>query len=476
MRMGSSPRDPRAWPARTSSSTWSSWPHWRWLVWPATVASGARDAGSAAFLAIPVMLALLVTRPWRRLSSRAWLLAPAVAVAALLVVPATGVGRNGAVAALAYVLAPAFLLAVAAYARTPARRVTVAVVLCAGGVAEFAWALVPWWGGGDPARAMVGTYFWHNQLAVALLLPALLGLALAVSGRRPWRSVGWVTAPVCAAGVVLSTSRATLLCLAVGWVAVITVALLASTRRRAAVTRALVVTLLAVGLSFLLPGPPLFSTSASPLSGAAARAAAGETLDANATYRTEFWRESAAVFSAHPFAGAGYGRMSHAADGLVPTGWARSPLAHDGPLQALAEGGLLLGLPFLLGLEVVGLGLLRRLRLRGRTGPDHVLVVTAAVAGLGLLAHSLVDIDWTYPGLLAQLAVVSGLALAVGTSPQASKTEPDVAADDAPAPASRAVALSTGVLVLALAVGTAVAWSQPFHIIDGFSISGEAHS
>ena len=436
------------------------------LLWPATVAAGGRDAGSAAFLAIPALLALVVTKPWQRLSGAAWLLAPLVAVVALVVLPLSGVGRGGAVAALAYGLTASFVVTIASYARTPARRATVATLLCAGGVAEFAWALVPWWGGGDPAKPMVGTYYWHNQLAVALLLPALLGVGLAVAGRRPWRSVGWVSAPLCVAGVVLSTSRATILCLAVGWVAVVGVAVLSSAHVRAALLRAALVTLLAGTVTFVLPGPPLFSTSSSALSGAAARSAAGETVDADAAFRTQFWRESVAVLRAHPVSGAGYGRLSQAAGPLVPSSWARSPLAHSGPLQALADGGLLLGLPVLAGLGAVVVGLLRRLRPRRATGSDHALVVGASIAALGLVAHSLVDIDWTYPGLAAQLGVVVGIVLA----------SPAARADRSPAGSSRWALAAMGVLAAALVIGAVTAWSQPFHIIDGFSVTGKALS
>lgn len=444
-----------------------------WLVWPATVASGARDSGSAAFLAVPTLAAVLATRPWRHLSGRSWLLAPLVAVAALLVLPLSGVGRSGAVAALGYGLCAAFLVAVAAYARTPARRTAVAALLCAGGVAEFGWALVPWWGGGDPSKPMVGTYYWHNQLAVALLLPALLGACLAVVGGRPWRSVGWVAAPLAAAGVVLSTSRATLACLVVGWALVLLVAVIASTARRTAILRAVVVTLLALGVTFVLPGPPFFASSVSPLGGAAARSAAGETLDTNAAFRTEFWRESLDALRARPLAGAGYGRLTQVAGPLVPKSWAKSPLSHSGPLQAFADGGLLLGIPVLLGLGAVVIGLLRRLRPRPGTGADHALVVSASLTGLALVAHSLVDIDWTYPGLAAQLAVVAGLVLAV---------RPAARPADAPgttgerSSAGRAGPIAVGVLAVALAVGAGFAWGQQFHIFAGFSVSGEAHS
>jgi O-antigen ligase len=434
------------------------------LVGPVAHAEGGRDAGAACWLALVTIAALAVTRPWERLAGRRWLLAPAVALAALFVLPATGVGRGGAVAALSYALVAGLLLAVTAYARTPARRAAVAALLCVGGVAQFGWALVPWWGSEDPTHPMVGTYFSHNQLAVALLLPALLGAALAVVGSRPWRSAGAVAAPLCAAGVVLSTSRATLACLVVGWVVVVVLALLVAGGRRQAVLRAVAVTAVAVVLTVVLPGPPLFSSWQSPLGGAAARAAVGETVDANTTYRTEFWREALSVTRAHPLTGAGYGRLATESAPLVPTSWARSPLAHSGPLQAFADGGVLLGLTVLAGLGLVVAGLLRRLatlrglrkaRARDPVGADTALVLAASVAGLALLAHALVDTDWSYPALAAQLAVVLGLALA------ARPVDPVAVA----APQRDLVAATgSAVLVLVLAVGAVGAWGQSFHI------------
>jgi len=466
------------------------------LVGPIAHSEGGRGPGAASWLAVATIIAVAATRPWHRLTSRLWLLAPAAALAAFYVVPATGGGRAASVAALSYASACGLLLAVAAYARTPTRRAAVAGLLVAGGVAEFGWALVPWWGGRDPSQPMVGTYYWHNQLAVALLLPALLGAALAVAGRRPWRAAGWVAAPLCAAGVVLSTSRATTACLLAGWIAVLAVSVAASSRRRHAAGRALAVTVAACALTFVLPGPPLFDTRVSPLSGAAARAAAGETVDANTTYRTQFWREAVSVTAHHPLTGAGYGRMAQASTSITPTTWAHSPLAHSGPLQAFADGGLPLGVTLLVALAVVALALVRTLatglraavaprRIDSETtvaagdardfaqvlGADAALTMGAAVAALALLAHSLVDIDWSYPALAAQFAVVAALAVAPRHQRGAEgSSRPPLSRRDA------AAAGGSAVLVLVLALGAAAAWGQQFHISAPQTATGKVHT
>ena len=443
------------------------------LAVPVVYAEGGRSAGAQGWFGAAVVAALVLTRPWNRLP-RGWtVLAAALALPPLLVLAATHGGRSGAVAAASYGTSAGTLLVVAAYARSATRRAAVAAALCAGGVAQFAWALVPWWGGGDPSRPMVGSYDWHNQFAAGLLAPALLGLALVVAGNRPWRGAGLVAAPLAVAGVVLSTSRATLALLAVGWVVLVALALLGpggrSGRLRVA-GRTAAATALAVALTVALPGPPLFATSASALSGTAARAAAGETLASNSTYRTEFWREAMVAFRAHPVTGAGYGRITDAAQGKVPATWALSPLAHSGPLQALAEGGLLLGVPLLLAVAALGLGLLRRLRRPARAGTsapagDMLVVRAAALVGVLMLVHSLVDTDWSYPALAAQLAVVAGVALAGGLPAPAHP-------DGSGRPAARLAMAAGGVMLLALLAGTAASWGQPFHILDPPTMSG----
>ena len=143
------------------------------VVGPLARSGGGRDAGALAWSAPLVLVALAVTRPWRRIDPRGLALVAAVAVAALAVLVLTGGGRAGAVAAAGYGSAPRLRCRRTAYARSRTRRAVVAAVLCAGAVAQFGWALVPWWGGADPSRPMVGTFDWHNQYAAALLAPAL---------------------------------------------------------------------------------------------------------------------------------------------------------------------------------------------------------------------------------------------------------------------------------------------------------------
>lgn len=420
---------------------------------PVAHASGGQDSGWAAAAAVSLAAALIFARPWKHLSSTVLVMAALVTGLALVVLATTGVGRRGAVAAMAYGLGAGLLVTVASYARTPGRRGAIAAVVCAGGVAQFAWALVPWWGRGDPSAAMVGTYYWHNQYAAALVAPGILGLAMVLENKEPWRGAGWVAAPLAFAGVLLSSSRAAMGCLIAGWVSVAVIGWLRTSRRGTFSLRVVAATLLSLSVALALPGPPLFSQRVSPLSATQDRAASGETLQSNALYRTDFWREAMAVTQAYPLTGAGYGRLGAEARALVPTSWPKSALAHSGPLQAFADGGVPLGVALLLGLAGVAFTLLRRL---WRPGPssrvDQLTVTGGAVAALALLAHSSVDFDWAYPVLAATFGIVAGLALgnrASRPSPGRTSLVP--------------VAASLALAVL-LVVGIWVSWGEPFRI------------
>ena len=421
------------------------------VVLPFAHAGGGRDAGWAAAAALAVALAVAVTRPWTRVGRLPLVLAAALAGLSLSVLLTTGVGRAGSVAALAYGLAAGLFVAVAAYARSSSRALAVAGVVCVGAVAQFGWALVPWWGGADPSRPMVGTYYWHNQFAAALLAPALLGLALLLDGRPMWRSLGWVTAPLSVAGIVFSTSRATLACLVVGWVAVGALGLIQAKGKRAVLGRAVIASAASVGLVLLLAGPPLFTHRVSPWSGTQDRSTSGETLQSNGTYRTQFWREAVAATADRPMTGVGYGRLAEASGPLVPETWAHSSLAHSGVLQAFADGGLPLGAATTAAIAALVVALIGRVRRsliapegRGLVGP------ASAVAALALLAHSLVDADWSY----AALAGVFGIVAALGVSGMTTtETTP-----------GRLRLGAAAVLVAALAVGAVAAVGEPFHI------------
>jgi O-antigen ligase len=422
-----------------------------YLAIPFAQATGGRDPWALTKAAVVVLIALVAAKPWERLRIGSLALAVAVAVAALIVCLVTPPGWFGATRASAYGLAAGAFIAVAAYARSVRRACLIGGIVAAAGAVQFCWSFVPWWGGRDQSAPMVGTFYWHNQFAAFLLAPALIALALLVSNRAPWRLVGWVVAPLATAGVVYSSSRGGLGILIVGW---LTLGVLACRVKpnRGAFARLLAASVLAAGVTVAISGPPFFASGASPLAATQARASGGDTADANSAYRVRMWREAVTVFDHHPVAGVGYGGLQSSATKLTPTSWPRSPLAHNDYLQALAEGGLLLGVPFLAACIAIGVGLLRTLRSRARR---RVLDVRTGmiVGAFALMAHAVIDFDWTYPALFTLAAVVSAAAIAPALRRPPTSTPASLRVDRSLATRLRIRVALVGVLAVAIAVG-----------------------
>lgn len=382
-----------------------------WWAGPLSGASGGRGVHTqllVALAAIPALIGLRVWRlPWRSA------LAALVCAVALLVCVAAPTGWAGGDAASGYVLAGAGYLGVRRFVSSEQRRVVVGAAVCLAGAYHLITALPPWLAAGNSATPLIGSFDGWNAYAAFLLPAAVIGLGLAAEGAAPWRWFGWVSGPLCGAGVVLSNSRATTACLAAAAIVLFAV----SVRRRAAVVRLLVAVALTAVVAFGLTGPPFFSHRASPLAAAEQRAATGQTLSQNGTYRTEFWRSAAQVFIHHPITGAGYHSLVPASRPYTPASWARSPNAHDGYLQALSDGGLLLGLPLLAAAVMIGASALRRiwrhLASPARESAD-LTVIAMSIAILGALAHSAVDADWTYSAIMMEAAFVA--ACVVGSA------------------------------------------------------------
>jgi O-antigen ligase len=381
-----------------------------YLTMPFTEASGGRGPWALTKAVVVVLVALIAAKPWKELRAGVLGLATAVSLAALAVCLVTPPGWFGATRAAAYGLAAATFVAVASYARSLRRVYVLASIVALAGAVQFYWSFLPWWGGQQQSVPMVGTFYWHNQFGAFLLAPAMLGVGLIVRNRTPWCWAGWIVAPLAAAGIVFSSSRATLALAVAGWLFIGMLAVRVRPNGGAAL-RWLVASAVAVGVTVAVSGPPFFASSASPLSATQARAVAGETVAANGDYRLHMWRESLTVFEHHPLVGVGYGALVPAAEKLTPASWPRSPLAHNDYLQSLAEGGLLLGVPFLIACAGIGIGLVRVLRSRARRRIVDVRTC-AAVAAMALMAHAAIDFDWSYPALLTFAAVVAALAIA----------------------------------------------------------------
>jgi hypothetical protein len=396
--------------------------------------------------------ALLVLQPWRTLRRSELLLTTLIPASAFGVCAVAATGWRGANEAATWTFACATYACVRAYCRTPQRRHAVATAVAAAGVLEFAAAWLPWWGNGDPARPMIGTFYWHDQYAAFLLPPALLAASLAMWPRRQTRALGWFAGPLCSIGVLFSTSRSTLGLLLLGWGGLLLLALWLPERRRA-VVRLLGLAVVTVVAAVALTGPPFFSHRAAP-SAAVAQREQDQAAGGNLAWRAKVWHEAAVVYAAHPVAGVGFHGFGSAASAATP-GQPHSAFAHDVWLQSLAEGGTLFGGPVLLGTVLALLGLGRRFRAElASRGDPHAVVAVAAVLLLG--AHSAVDFDMSYPALTAMVAVVLALALSRDTTGSAGERRP---ATRVGVPA-RLAALALTVLAL---VAVAPAWHGLLH-------------
>jgi hypothetical protein len=127
-----------------------------------------------------------------------------------------------------------------------------------------------------------------------------------------------------------------------------------------------------------------------------------------------------------------------------------SPLAHNGYLQVLSDGGLLLGVPFLLVTFAVAwwvvAALLAAVRHRDASLPGMVVPLSLGA----LLVHSAVDFDWSYAADFLVVAVLTGI-LAGHRWSTASQIR------SGPVPRALTGAIVAGVVLLGLAAGTA--WS-----------------
>lgn len=368
---------------------------------------GGRDVGAVSIGLVLTGLATLAVRPHRYLPARFIGFAMGVSGAAVAVALLSPTGWAGASTAASYVAASWTVVAVAA-AVVRDRRIAdlVLLLVCAGAIVEVAEAWLPWWGGNSAAAPISGTFYWYDPFAAFLIAGSVIGFSVWLGRRGPVAVFGLMGFTLGSVGLVYSTSRAAGACFAL---AVVALGLANVFRRRLAgamrVAAGIGVTTFCI---WAVAGPPFFSHRTLPFAGTAARAS-GQSLSQNGGYRMDFWHEAIGVFSRHPLTGGGYHSLASGSIGHVPQSWPLSPLAHNGYLQAVSDGGLLLGVPFLLA--VAGIcgwviaSLVQSVRRRDFSTVAFVLPLSVGA----LLAHSLVDFDWSYAANLTMVAILSGV-------------------------------------------------------------------
>jgi hypothetical protein len=270
---------------------------------------------------------------------------------------------------------------------------------------QFSQAYLPWWGGQSVARLMVGTFYWHNQFAAFMLAGAVVSIVLATRAPGVERSVGWAVAPWCVAALFFAGSRSTLALFVLLWLVLLGFAL----RDRRGRLGLLVVVGLSVGLATLLASPLLMADGGDASSTMRAREGQ-ESAAGNGMARLHYWQAALRLWQLRPVTGTGFDSFGGASAPYLPTGTTGTIYAHNGYLQALAEGGLVLLLPLVVATGLAVLLALRVLVSRSaRTGPDGLVAVAAPVSLVGLTLHSGVDFDWAYPSLVFLFAVLAAV-------------------------------------------------------------------
>lgn len=449
---------PKLAPAVSVGATLAWWS--TYFLW----GTGGREPHVLSVAVALLGVSMLLVRPWRTLPLVALLLGNGVGVAAWLVVLTAPTGLAGAHEAASYTYAAQLGLVVLAWATTTARRSALVVVLLAAAGLQFTQGWLAWWGRQAPTELFQGTFYWHNQAGIFLAAGALVAYAVVVAAQRPLSPLAWVAGPLCAAGVVFTTSRGSQIGLALGILLLLGLSLGARGPRGGYLRLAGVVAL-SWGAATTLAGPPFFSERVAALASTAARS---ESLVSNGVQRFEDWRRALAIFAEWPLTGAGFYSFDSATDLVTERrDGVSTAFAHNGFLQAAADGGLVLVVPLVLALGLVLLVGARSVPAALRAG--DVVQAGAVATFLVLLLHSGMDFDWTYPGLLSLTALVAVLALPTDLTGTAA------ARHRAPGPpvgtADRRVRLALALLALTLLVASGVmAWDGGLRL--NFPVTG----
>jgi hypothetical protein len=352
-----------------------------------------------------LLLSTVLVRPWRVLGPRPVLLGCSVGAAAFGVVLTAPTGWAGAHEAASFTHAALMGVVVLAWARSTERRLALQVTVIAAAGLQFSQGWLAWWGRGDQTELFQGTFYWHNQAGIFLAAGALLAFGAVAAGRPPLAPLGWVIGPLTAAGVIFTTSRGSQLALLLGTLLLLGVAIAA--RMRAGAWRLVGAAGASWLVAYVLSGPPFFADRLSATAGTEERAG---SFVSNGVQRFEDWRRAFAIFNHWPVSGAGFNSFDAATE-LVTTkrDGVTTAYAHNGFLQVLADGGMLLALPVFGILALVLVRSVRAIPTALRAG--HVGQLTGLVTLGVFLLHSGMDFDWAYPGLLSLTSLVAVLAL-----------------------------------------------------------------
>lgn len=402
---------------------------------------------------------IVLSRSWRL--PLPWLVVAAALPLSIIATAALAPGGwAGAERSAAYGYGSLTFVALAAFARTPARRLAAAVALALVVLDQFAQSWLAWWGSQDPTRMLTGAFNWHNQYGAFAAAGVVLCSALALTAQdRRVRALAIFVGSILATGLLGSASRASVLAAAAACAVALLLAMrpvgVARATRRAAVVAG---ASLAVGLFLRSPVFfPQWSWPWTPLVGrsvAAADSASGfssyQPLSGNASARLSYWQSGVDMASEHPLVGTGLSTFGDASRWSMPLGVRRSVDPHNELVRAGAEGGLVGGLPLalvlVLALALAALHLRAWWRQPASAIPDPAAPASLLAAAV-LITHALVDFDWSYP----TLAMAAGWCLAVAAAAiPVLAPAPSRPAPSRPAPSRAGATVAAGALVITL--------------------------
>jgi O-antigen ligase len=375
-----------------------------WWATSFTWSSGGQDKHVLSVAAVLLAVSLLLVRPWEAVPSAVTGLLGSVGFAAFVVALTAPTGWQGANEAAAYAFASQLALLTLGWAKDSSRRLVVLGIVVAAALLEFAQGFVAWWASGYADKVFVGTFYWHNQTGIFLVMGVSVALPLLATRVSGVASLTWLAVPFCAAGVVFTTSRASQIALFLAFAGSVVTIVLRHDRRLPALARIGLAGGLSVAIAWFLTGPPFFAERVSASVGAASRT---ESFTQNGVHRLEFWGQAVDIFQHWPVTGAGFHSFSSAARIVSPDRTVSSAFAHNGFLQVLSDGGVVLAIPTFAALAAALLWGAKGLVPRVRDG--DVLRPAAFLALILLLLHSGMDFDWSYPSLLAAAALLGAL-------------------------------------------------------------------
>jgi hypothetical protein len=135
----------------------------------------------------------------------------------------------------------------------------------------------------------------------------------------------------------------------------------------------------------------------------------------NSSNRWRWWGEEWDAFTAHPLGGTGAGTFKLTDLRVRQTAVTETDEPHNTPLQFLGELGIVGLLLYLAGAASAGIAVVRA---RRRTeGAERAAVTALGISLAAFLAHTVVDMDWSFVATCGPLLLVAGVVVGRSAAP-----------------------------------------------------------